>query len=135
MSWKVSTNLWRVWIAALILYWCALVAGTHWPKIPAIGPHNFDKVLHFTAYGGLMTLLSIAIIWGKPAPWRVYLTIFIGLAIFGGLDELTQPPFGRTADWFDWFADVSGLIFGLFVAIAVKWIIARWIHPRQQPPE
>jgi hypothetical protein len=34
--------------------------------------------------------------------------------LYGAMDELTQIPVGRTADWKDFLADVIGVVFGLF---------------------
>jgi VanZ family protein len=91
----------------------ALLLGTHWPKLPPIGPEGTDKVLHFSAYAGLGFLLSLSVFLSRKVRWWHLLAIFIAVAAFGGCDELTQPPFGRTADWFDWFADISGAIVGI----------------------
>jgi VanZ family protein len=42
--------------------------------------------------------------------------LLVGLAIHAALDELTQEYVGRSAEFFDWAADVSGVIAGLAVA-------------------
>jgi len=86
-------------------------------------PTNFDKVLHFSAYTGLGFLLSLSVFWSRKVPWWHFIVIFIVVAAFGGGDELTQPPFGRTADWFDWYADLSGAIVGVSLgALANRWL-------------
>jgi VanZ family protein len=130
MNRPYSTRLRRGIIAILILYWLALVTGTHWPKLPQIGPSGFDKVLHVSAYAGLIVLLSLSVFWGRPASWRQYGLIWLGLALFGGFDELTQPPFHRTADWYDWFADLTGLALGLLVALVLNFGVRRWLLPQ-----
>jgi VanZ family protein len=129
---QLSNCLRRLVLAALIVYWIALVAGTHWPTLPQIGPKNFDKVLHVSAYCGLIVLLSLSLFWGRPWQWRRYAAVFLGLAAFGGFDELTQPPFHRTADWLDWFADLTGLSVGLALAVALNWAVRHWLQSRQK---
>ena len=122
-------------IAILIVYWIALVAGTHWPQMPQIGPQGFDKVLHISAYAGLAVLVTLCVRWNRTGGWRQYLIIFVGLAVFGGLDELTQPPFHRTADWFDWFADLGGITLGLIVSMPVGWCLRRLLPLGPIEPE
>jgi VanZ family protein len=41
------------------------------------------------------------------------LPVFVGASAFGGLIELIQPSFNRSADVNDWVADVVGVVFGI----------------------
>ena len=41
------------------------------------------------------------------------LPVFIGASAFGGIIELIQPSFNRSADFNDWVADVVGVILGI----------------------
>ena len=107
---------------ALAVYWLALLTGTHWPHLPSFGPENTDKVLHITAYAGLATLLTLYVLAGRKATWRKLGLVFLILAVAGGLDELTQPPFQRTADWYDWYADLVGISLGT--------MLGAWLSPR-----
>ena len=106
----------------LAVYWLALLTGTHWPHLPSFGPENTDKVLHITAYAGLATLLTLYVLAGRKATWRKLGLVFLILAVAGGLDELTQPPFQRTADWYDWYADLVGISLGT--------TLGAWLSPR-----
>jgi len=54
-------------------------------------------------------------------PWWHFIVMFLTVAAFGGCDELTQPPFGRTADWFDWYADLGGAIVGVSLSALANW--------------
>ncbi|HEY2883271.1 MAG TPA: VanZ family protein [Pirellulales bacterium] len=117
----------------LVCYWIALVLGTHWPRLPAIGPDGTDKILHTTAYAGLAFLLSINLFWGRPTPWWKYAIVYIGVAIFGGLDELTQPPFHRTADWYDWFADLRGAAIGLALSYFAHRVLRKKLAATHSP--
>src|SRR5262245_26025565 len=109
MNAYLAIRLRRSLVAILIVYWVALVLGTHWPRLPEVGPGISDKFLHVIAYTGLSLLLALCATWGRPASWWRYGAIFLVLATFGGIDELTQPPFGRAADWHDWYADLAGI--------------------------
>jgi VanZ family protein len=127
MTPQLSKRLHRVAIGVLAAYWIALVLGTHWPTLPDLGlPENSDKVMHFTAYAGLTFLLSMSLFWASRVRWWQWIVLAVGVAIFGGMDELTQPPFGRTADWYDWYADVSGITIGLLLGVAANRILRRW---------
>lgn len=73
---------------------------------------GFDKWVHFILY---FTLFNV---WSKENQ-RVQekLQLFVYLAIFfGGFVEICQAlgPFNRTAEWSDFFADLSGILFGVF---------------------
>lgn len=121
ISWH-SNGARRAIYVALVAYWAALVYGTHKASLPAM-PTNFDKVLHFSAYAGLAFLLSIGVFWARQVSWWHFVAVFIAVAAFGGCDELTQPPFGRTADWYDWYADLGGAIVGVLLgAVANSWL-------------
>jgi len=122
-EWLVSTRTRRLLYVALAAYWIALVYGTHRAGLPAM-PENTDKVLHFSAYAGLAFLLSLTIFWSRKVRWWHFILMLIAVAAFGGCDELTQPPFGRTADWFDWFADLGGATVGVLLGVAAN----RWLR-------
>lgn len=114
------TNL-RLILAASLLagYWCALFVATHLP-LPADFPmHRIDKLLHVAAYAGLALLL--ATIWSLcgRSTWKSYFILLALIAVYGLADEWIQLQIpGRTADVFDWTADLVGGTIGL----ALHWI-------------
>ncbi len=126
---------WNFWLRrgtffVLVAYWLALVAGTHVPQPPSLmGLEKHDKFLHTSAYAGLAFLVVLNVWWRGPLKATNLLAVFLAVAAFGGLDELTQPPFGRTADWLDWYADVCGTLIGLTLAAIVCWRLERF-HTR-----
>jgi VanZ family protein len=77
-----------------------------------------DKTGHFVAYAGLALLCVRAV--GGGLPCRVVLRVAVlALAIAGGygiFDEVHQwfVP-GRSADVYDWFADITGVSIGIVV--------------------
>jgi len=108
----------KLTIIFLIIYWIGFGILAHIP-VPEIvyQARVSDKWLHFLAYLGLTFLLWFSI---KPQE-KVRLgslpvwIIFLILVIYGGLDELTQPYFGRTRDFGDFLANVIGIAAGLII--------------------
>lgn len=104
----------RASLAALIIYWLTLAVATHVPKAPEIPLEQGDKLAHVVAYG-VLTLLA-AICWSA---WRSslrkldFLALIAVLAFYAALDEITQTPFGRQADFNDWLADMVGVACGI----------------------
>lgn len=96
-------------------YWVGMAIVTHVPPIfpkgqgepPVIG---FDKVAHVVGFAGLAWLLRVVV------RWPLWAIVGVGL-VYGVLDEVTQPPFRRTADPLDYIADLLGLGVGLLAAI------------------
>jgi VanZ family protein len=74
---------------------------THWIR-------NFDKIVHFSVYGLLATLILRASQYHHRWRWSPWITLAI-VFVFGGLDEWHQSfvP-GRSCDLADWLADASG---------------------------
>lgn len=94
---------------ALAAYWAAMAVGTHLPPGPPGPPWVSDKVLHFGGYFGLAALLAAT--FRRRPLW----TVVAVAAVYGAVDEITQPPFGRTADVWDWVAGVAGAVLGAVV--------------------
>ena len=106
-------------------YAMVLVIATHYPRpqeiLLSLGAENvLDKTQHLVAYGGLGLLAAATLAaWGRWTLWNVFL-LLAALALFGGVDEVTQPLFARCADPLDWAADCAGLTSGvLAVAVAL----------------
>jgi VanZ family protein len=150
---RAATRGFRAHVPALAIictiYLLAMATATHVPltgvRLPEWRLIPIDKLFHFTAYAGLAFLLSTlaAAIWtgteGKP--WRHvarYAAVLPVVAVYGALDEITQPAVGRTADRLDWTADVAGAATGLAVFFAVRALLKmqarrRWaLRSRQQ---
>ena len=73
---------------------------------PPPAPEGSDKLVHFIAFAALAFPLASTGRFGL-------LPVFIGAAGFGGLIELVQPSFNRSADVNDWVADIIGVILGI----------------------
>lgn len=70
---------------------------------------GIDKVYHFIAFAGLIFPLILTD--SRRWTWAVPLTV-----AYGGLIELIQPTFGRSAEWLDFGADITGVLAGAALA-------------------
>ena len=67
-------------------------------------PAGTDKIIHFVAFAALVFPLTLT--------KRIGLfPLFIFASLFGGIIEIIQPSFGRSADINDWFTDIFGIAF------------------------
>ncbi len=107
-------------------YWIFLFTVTHFPKLGLPGriPQS-DKIVHLVAYGLLALLLwRFVMTFTDLSPRFVYKALAL-IAAYAAFDEMTQPLVGRSADIWDWFADVVGA--GLVLAV-LEWrrqVVAR----------
>jgi VanZ family protein len=82
-----------------------LTVAMLWPlAVPA--PEGGDKLVHFIAFAALAFPMARTGRLGLVA-------VFIGASALGGLIELIQPTFNRSADLSDWVADTIGVAIGI----------------------
>jgi VanZ family protein len=119
-------------IVVLIIYWIALVVLAHMPIPQMVYQAKVsDKWLHFLAYLNLVFLLWFSIYPDSKVKWRnkALWLVFLIVVVYGGIDELTQPYFGRTKDLMDFLANVKGTAAGLVIfAFLTFWpaLLAVW---------
>ena len=90
----------------------ALTIAMLWPlEAPPQAPDGADKLVHFIAFAALAFPLART---GRLG----LLPVFIGASAFGGLIELIQPTFNRSADLNDWIADTLGVLIGIGLGLA-----------------
>ena len=78
-----------------------------WPlDAPLAASDRSDKLVHLFAFAALSFPLSRTNRFGL-------LPVFVWASAFGGIIELIQPSFNRSADINDWIADVSGVATGI----------------------
>ena len=91
-----------------------LTVAMLWPlEAPPPAPEGSDKLVHFIAFAALAFPLARTGRLGLAA-------VFIGACAFGGLIELIQPTFNRSADVGDWIADTVGVVIGIGAALVYR---------------
>ncbi|TWT56556.1 VanZ family protein [Allorhodopirellula solitaria] len=115
----------RLGILILVVYWCAIFTGTHLPVIPGGMPRINDKVLHFTAFFILATLLCYCTT--SKRVWPRVGWIIATCLIYGVVDELTQALVrGRTPDVKDFFADALGTLAAVSLYFGIRAVWRSW---------
>ena len=91
-----------------------LTVAMLWPiHQPPPAPDGSDKVVHLMAFAALVFPLART---GRLG----LLPVFVGASAFGGLIEVLQPSFGRSADMQDWIADIAGVALGIMLALLYR---------------
>lgn len=118
-----SRRLHRLLSLATVCYAVVLVIATHYPKPQEIllrlgAGGTSDKTQHVVAYA-VLGLLAAATL-GASGRWKLgnVLALMAALALFGCVDEVTQPLFARHADALDWLSDCAGILAGVLAAAA-----------------
>ena len=84
-----------------------LTVAMLWPlEAPPPTPEGSDKLAHVIAFAALAFPLACTGRFGLSP-------VFIGASAYGGIIELIQPNFNRSADLNDWIADIVGVILGI----------------------
>ena len=120
----VSTSL-------LLLYWSALILGTHLPGSFVPATPVSDKSLHFMAFLGLGFLLAWTWTTRRPfLPAGAFVVVLVAV-VYAAIDEITQTYIpGRFVDVVDWGYDVAGTIAGTAVFFAVNAVFRRVFRGR-----
>lgn len=91
-----------------------LTVAMLWPiHQPPPAPDGTDKIVHLIAFAALAFPLART---GRIG----LIPVFVGASAFGGLIELIQPSFGRSADMQDWIADIAGVGLGIVLALLYR---------------
>ena len=101
-------------IPITLIVTAVLTVAMLWPiNQPPSAPDGSDKVVHLIAFAALAFPLA------RTA--RIGLVpVFVGASAFGGLIEVVQPSFGRSADMQDWIADIAGVVLGIVLALLYR---------------
>ena len=90
-----------------------------WPMDqPPPAPEGSDKLVHFIAFAALAFPLART---GRIG----LLPVLIGASAYGGIIELIQPSFNRSADVNDWVADIVGVVLGVGCGLIYRRIRRR----------
>ena len=94
-------------ILLTIVVTLTLTVAMLWPlDQPPPAPEGSDKLVHFIAFAALAFPLARTGRFGL-------MPVFIGASAYGGIIELIQPSFNRSADVNDWVADIGGVVLGV----------------------
>ena len=123
----------KVLLIPLIVYWIFLFIGTSLPSDHLSSVLDLsDKLKHFIAYFVLAFLLSLNFFfqekWEGIAKYYLLYTLMI-CTIYGGLDELHQNLVpNRSAEFYDWLADILGSSLGVLLSYFFLKIIKKNKH-------
>ena len=96
-----------------------LTTAMFWPlEAPPPAPEGSDKLVHLIAFAALAFPLARTGRFGA-------IPVLIGAIAFGGLIELIQPTFNRSADVNDWVADTLGVLIGIGLGLAYRHVRQR----------
>ena len=85
-----------------------------WPlEQPPPAPDGSDKIVHLVAFAAISFPLSRTGRFGL-------LPVFLGASVFGGVIELIQPNFNRSAEMNDWIADILGVVLGTLCGLMYR---------------
>ena len=85
-----------------------------WPlDQPPPAPDGSDKLVHIVAFAALSFPLSRTGRFGL-------LLVFVGASVFGGMIEIIQPSFNRSAGVNDWIADIVGVVLGIICGLIYR---------------
>ena len=106
------SNLW--FRAVLLLFTMVLISSLFivgaQPIVVGLFPHPIDKIVHATFYGGLTTLVWLAL------GMRRELTVFFSVVLIAVIDEWHQAYLpGRSSDFMDLFVDVMSIALVIMV--------------------
>ena len=118
--------LWRKLGLVVAFVIAMVVAVLTLSPMPAGVPiiDGLDKLYHFAAFAGLIFPLIVTD--SRRWFWAVPLVI-----LFGGAIELIQPSVGRSAEWLDFGADITGVLAGAALAEILHDRIRRSVFDRQ----
>ena len=101
-------------IPLTLIVMAVLTVAMLWPiNQPPPGPDGSDKIVHLIAFAALAFPLARTGRFGL-------IPVFVGASTFGGVIEVVQPSFGRSADMQDWIADIAGVGLGIVLALLYR---------------
>ena len=101
-------------IPVTLIVTTVLTVAMLWPiHQPPPAPDGTDKLVHLVAFAVLAFPLARTGRFGL-------VPVFVGASAFGGIIEVLQPSFGRSADMQDWIADIVGVALGIILALVYR---------------
>ena len=101
-------------IPLTLIFTAILTVAMLWPlDAPPPTPDGSDKIVHIIAFAALSFPLSRTDRFGL-------LPVLVGASAFGGVIELIQPSFNRSADINDWISDIMGVAIGIACGVIYR---------------
>ena len=101
-------------IPLTLIVMAILTVNMLWPiNQPPSVPDGSDKVVYLIVFAVLAFPLART---GRIG----LIPVFVGASAFGGIIEVLQPSFGRSADMQDWIADIAGVALGIVLALLYR---------------
>lgn len=102
------------WATVLTVGLAALIAFlTLRPPIETGMPAGSDKIYHFVAFAALSFPLAVV----RPR-WSTFLLVLF--TAYGAAIEIIQPYVGRSGEWADLLADVTGIAGGIAAGFLIR---------------
>ncbi|GAA4457554.1 VanZ family protein [Novipirellula rosea] len=115
----------RLAIFALAGYWLLIFVLTHIPSAMIKPPKISDKLMHFTAFGGLGMLMCYVTTSDRLVR-RFSMIAIIGMS-YAAIDEYTQGFVrGRSPDPMDFVADTAGILTAIAAYATFRAIYYLW---------
>ncbi|GGN32485.1 MULTISPECIES: hypothetical protein [Marinomonas] len=95
-------------LGALIISVSTLTPAEFLPPAP-----GSDKIHHLLGFGGWTLLCAFG-------PIRRFAYMALSIVLWGGMIELIQPYINRHGEWFDFYANSSGVIFIVFSKLLLE---------------
>lgn len=117
---------WKSILIISIILYLSFAPPSTFNGVPTF--ENEDKLVHILMYAGLTGVLIFDFRrYAKTNKMSIVAFILICLlfpVFLGGAVEILQPMYfaPRTAEWFDWFSDIAGMLIG--------WTGIRFITPK-----
>lgn len=119
----------RFIVVALVGYWSLIFLLTHMPRVPRVLPWGVsDKLIHFVAFACLALLCTVTIAVFRKLSLTIVFGIVIACCCYGAIDEVTQMPVGRTADFYDWVADALGALAGVGCGCFITFALTDYVR-------
>ena len=119
----IKKNLLRYWESILLIIailYLSFAPPSTFKEVPTFQIEHLDKIVHVFLY----TLLTVFLIFDfrkakSSNNFSIHFVLICLLfpVVLGGLVEILQPMYfaPRTAEWGDWFSDISGMVLGWLI--------------------
>ncbi len=106
-----------VWLILSLCLATIIAVLTLSPQVSMpVAAHGLDKLYHLAAFAALVFPTAML----RPRWWR---SVSILAILYGGIIEIVQPVFGRSAEMSDLLADGLGVMIGILLGLAARQLL------------